>query len=75
MNYFGTDEYIKRVKALDELVFSQISFAEPERVTELEGSFYVRHYYFADVEHCIPGHAPIDGEICRLYKNDEMLFE
>ena len=75
MNYFGTDEYIKRVKALDAQVFSKISFAKPESVTELEDGFCVRHYYFADVEHCIPGHAPIDGEICRLYKNDEMLFE
>ena len=75
MNYYGTEEYKSRMKDLEEQVFSKISFAEPDRIKELESGYSIKYYYYADEEHCLPGHAPVDGEICRLYKNNEMVFE
>lgn len=75
MNYYGTGKYIEEMKRLDEQVFSKIRFDEPEREKELESGYLVRYYYYADEENREPGHAPVDGEICRLFKDDRMVFE
>lgn len=75
MNYYGTEKYKERMKNLDEQVFSKIRFDEPEREKELESGYLVRYYYYADEENCKPGYAPVDGEICRLFKNDKLIFE
>lgn len=75
MNYYGTDKYYKRMKNLDKQIFSKIMFDEPDRVKDLDGGYYVKYYYYADEENCLPGHAPVDGEVCRLFKNEEMIFE
>ena len=75
MNYYGTGKYIEEMKKLDDQVFSKIRFDEPEREKELESGYLVRYYYYADEENCKPGYAPVDGEICRLFKNDKLIFE
>ncbi|MBQ8913732.1 MAG: hypothetical protein IJ054_06790 [Lachnospiraceae bacterium] len=75
MNYYGTDKYYKKIKNLDKQIFSKIMFDEPDRVKDLDGGYYVKYYYYADEENCLPGHAPVDGEVCRLFKNEEMVFE
>ena len=75
MNYYGTEEYYNQIKDLDKKIFSKIVFDEPERVKELENGYCVKYYYYADEENCLPGHAPVDGEICRLFLNEEMVFE
>ena len=75
MNYYGTEKYKERMKMLDEYIFSRIMFDEPEREKELESGYLVRYYYYADEENCKPGYAPVDGEICRLFKDDNLIFE
>ncbi|SEW03259.1 hypothetical protein SAMN05216413_0906 [Ruminococcaceae bacterium KH2T8] len=75
MNYYGTEKYKERMKMLDESIFSRIMFDEPEREKELESGYLVRYYYYADEENCKPGYAPVDGEICRLFKDDNLIFE
>ena len=75
MNYYGTEKYNERMKMLDESIFSRIMFDEPEREKELESGYLVRYYYYADEENCKPGYAPVDGEICRLFKDDNLIFE
>ena len=75
MNHYGTEEYRQRMKKMEERVFSRIVFDEPDRTKTLEEGYSVKHYYYADEEHRLPGHAALDGEICRLYKNDELVFE
>ena len=75
MNYYGTDKYKERMEMLDESIFSRIMFDEPEREKELESGYLVRYYYYADEENCKPGYAPVDGEICRLFKDDNLIFE
>ena len=75
MNYYGTEKYKERMKDLDEQIFSKIRFDEPEREKELGSGYTVRYYYYADEQNCKPGYAPVDGEICRLFKDDSLIFE
>ncbi|MBO4473886.1 MAG: hypothetical protein J5750_03125 [Clostridiales bacterium] len=75
MNYYGTEEYKKEMEVLEEQIFSKIRFTEPDRVRELEDGYRVEYYYYADEEHRLPGHAPVDGEICRLFRNEEQIYE
>ena len=75
MNFYGTDKYYKRMNDLDRQIFSKIRFDEPDRIKELDNGYCVKYFYYADEENCLPGHAPVDGEVCRLFKNDEMIFE
>ena len=75
MNYYGTSEYYDRIKDLEEKVFSNITFGEPDRMKELQFGYSVKYYYYADDDNRIPGHAPVDGEICRLYVNEELIYE
>ncbi len=75
MNYYGTDQYQQNLKLLDEQVFSKIKFDEPDRVKELDFGYYIEYYYYADEENCLPGHAAVDGEICRLYKSGKFVFQ
>ena len=75
MNYYGTEKHLEDMKKLDGQIFSKISFNEPEREKELEQGYLVRYYYYADEAGCEPGHAPVDGEICRLIKDGSVVFE
>ena len=75
MNYYGTDKYKENMRKLDEQIFSKIRFDEPERKKDLGEGYSVRYYYYADEENRKPGYAPVDGEICRLFKDDEQIFE
>ena len=75
MNYYGTDKYYKRMADLDKQIFSKIKFGEPNRIKELDDRYSVKYFYYADEENCLPGHAPVDGEVCKLFKNGEMIFE
>ena len=75
MNYYGTEKHKEDMKKLDEQIFSKIRFDKPEREKELESGYIVRYYYYADEENCKPGYAPVDGEICRLFKGDKQIFE
>ena len=75
MNYYGTDKYYEDMEEYEKRIFSKMVFDEAERVRELEDGYSVKYYYYADEENCLPGHAPLDGEICRLCKNEEVIFE
>jgi hypothetical protein len=75
MNYYGSDKYKEDMKKLDEQIFSKIRFDEPEREKDLGSGYLVRYYYYADEANCKPGHAPVDGEICKLFKEGGMVFE
>lgn len=75
MNYYGTDKYYNQMQELDKQVFSKVLFDEPERVKDLVNGYCVKYYYYADEENRLPGHAPVDGEICRLFHYEEMVFE
>jgi len=75
MNYYGTEKYKENMRILDEQIFSKIRFDEPDREKELESGYSVRYYYYADEENRKPGYAPVDGEICRLFKDDRLIFE
>ena len=75
MNYYGTEKYMQRISELDDKVFSKIDFSESEREKELDNGYSVKYYYYADEDNCKPGWAPEDGEICRLYHNEQPIFE
>ena len=75
MNYYGTKEYKSYMEEFERRIFSKIKFDDYERIKELGEGYSVKYYYYADVENQKPGHAALDGQICRLYKNDELLFE
>ena len=75
LNYYGTEKYKENMKKLDEQIFLKICLDEPDREKELGSGYSVKYYYFADEENCKPGYAPVDGEICRLFKDDQLVFE
>ena len=75
MNYYGTDDYIRHINELEIQIFSKIDFQKPDRVSQLENGFCVKYYYYADEENRVSGCAPVDGEICRLYANEELVYE
>lgn len=75
MNYYGSEKYKENMKKLDEQLFSRIRFDRPEREKDLESGYLVRYYYYEDKENCKPGYAPAAGEICRLLKDNKLLFE
>ena len=75
MNYYGTKEYKSYMEEFERRIFSKIQFDDYERIKELGEGYSVKYYYYADEENRKPGHAALDGQICRLYKNDELVFE
>lgn len=75
MNFYGSKEYEMLLESLDRQVFSRCDFSAPTDVKRLDDDYYVKRYYYADIENQEPYCAPVDGEICRLYKNDEFVFE
>ena len=75
MNYYDTEEYKNRIHLLEDQVFSKISFENIDRVIKLTSGYTIKCFRFIDKEGSKPGFAPVDGEICRLYHNDIMVFE
>ncbi len=75
MNFHGSKKYEKLMEELDVQVFSHCDLSTPTDVKKLDEDYYVNRYYYADIEHKKPGWAPVDGEICRLYRNDKFIFE
>ena len=75
MNFHGTKEYLDIIKGLDERIFSKVNMDTPDRVRELRDGYIIKYYYYVDEENCSPDRAPEDGEICRLYKETDMLYE
>ena len=74
MNYYETDAYRQKVNLLEAQLFSKNCPDEPERVTELENGYRVTYDYYSDTQHCLPGYAPAEGEICRFYHQNELVF-
>lgn len=75
MNYYGSEKHRETMKRLDEQIFSKIKFDETDREKELESGYSVKYYYYADEENRKPGYAAVDGEICRLIKDGNTVFE
>ena len=75
MNYYFSEEYREKRKQMDIQIFAHCDLSEPTDIKELTDGYTVKKYYYADTVNQKEGYAPVDGELCRLYKNDVCIFE
>lgn len=75
MNFYGSAKYKALIESLEAQVFSKLDLSSPTGKEQLDDDYYVMRYYYADVENQKPGCAPVDGELCRLFKNGEFVYE
>lgn len=75
MNYYGTEEYYRKLKHLETDVYTQENLKTPIEVTDLTDEYRLEHCYYADEKHKKPGWSAEDGSVNRLYKNGVKIFE
>ena len=76
MNYYGTDEYKKEIERLDKEAFCKCSLSEPTYSEELDSGYVLKVYSYEEITK-EQGFAAVrvKGSICRLYQNDNLIFE
>ena len=75
MNFYGTEKYKQMLNQFDEKIFSKCDMTAPTREKILGDGFVLKCYYYADEQEGYIRYIPYDGEICRLYQNQELVFE
>lgn len=73
MNYYGTDEHKRQMEELDKGIFSKLSLEAADREKVLENGYVIK-FYVADNDHQM-GCTPENAEVCRLYRDNELIFE
>lgn len=69
MNYYDSEEYNQLIKELDKLVSSKCNLIKETNKKVLYDNYSIKYYYYEDKD---SGKA---GEICRLYKEDNFIYE
>ena len=69
MNYYGSEEYNQLIKELDKLVYSKCNLTKDTSKKVLDDNYSIKYYYYKDLD------SNKDGEICRLYKDDDLVYE
>ena len=69
MNYYGSEEYNQLIKELDKLVYSKCNLTKETSKKVLDDNYSIKYYYYKDLD------SNKDGEICRLYKDDDLVYE
>ena len=69
MNYYGSEEYNQLIKELDKLVYSKCNLTKETSKKVLDDNYSIKYYYYKDID------SNKDGEICRLYKDDDLVYE
>lgn len=69
MNFYNSKKYNQIIKCLDEKVYSKCDLTTPTREVMLDDDYSIKYYYYEDK---ISGQS---GEVCKLYKDDRMIFE
>lgn len=69
MNFYGSEEYNQLIKELDKLVYTKCNLLKPTNEVELDDEYSIKYYYYKDID------SNKDGEICRLYKDEKMIYE
>ena len=69
MNFYGSEEYNQLIKELDKLVYTKCNLLKPTNEVELDDEYSIKYYYYKDID------SNKDGEICRLYKDDDLVYE
>ena len=75
MNYYFSEEYQDKRKQMNAEIFAFCDLSKPTDIKKLTDGYIVKKYYYADTLNQKEGYAPVDGELCRLYKNDVCIFE
>ena len=69
MNFYGSEEYNQLIKELDKLVYTKCNLLKSTNEVELDDEYSIKYYYYKDID------SNKDGEICRLYKDEKMIYE
>ena len=69
MNFYGSEEYNQLIKELDKLVYSKCNLTKETSKKVLDDNYSIKYYYYKDLD------SNKDGEICRLYKDDDLVYE
>lgn len=75
MNFYGSEKFQHLLNQLDQQIFSKYDMNTPTSEDVLGDDFIVKRYYCTDGQEENIRYAPADGEICRLFKNGELIFE
>lgn len=75
MNFYASEKFQHLLNQLDQQIFSKCDMTTPTSEDILGDNFIVQRYYCTDGQEQNIRYAPTDGEICRLFKNDELIFE
>ena len=74
MNFYGSEQFKEFEKEKEERVFSHCDMSSPYREEPIDGGYILKHYYY-EREKRSPFAMVERGEICRLYKGSEFVFE
>ena len=69
MNYYGSEEYNKLIQDLDKKVYSKCDLTKETNKKVLDDNYSIKYYYYDDQD------SGVDGEVCRLYKDDNLIYE
>ena len=75
MNYYGSPEHNARLQDWEKRIFSQCVFSEPTSEYRLNEKYVVKHWFLSDESTRRPDQLPDCGNINRLYRNDEFIYE
>ena len=74
MNYYGSEQFKEFAKEKEERVFSHCDMSSPYQEESIDGGYILKRYYYEE-ERRNPFIAAERGEICRLYRGPEFVFE
>ena len=69
MNFYGSEEYNKLIQDLDKKIYSKCDLTKETNKKVLNDNYSIKYYYYKDID------SNKDGEICRLYKDEKMIYE
>ncbi len=75
MNYYGTPQHTNRLKDYENRIFSKPLPETPTSEYQINEEYSVQTYHLIDESTIKPMYAPDSGNINRLFRNGELVFE
>lgn len=75
MNFYGSEKHQRLLKQVEQNIFSKCDMTTPTSEEVLDYGYILKRYYCTDGQEGNIRYFPYDGEICRLFQNENLIFE